>query len=142
VARILFAMARDGKLPGALARVHPRYKTPYVSNMVVAVISIVVGLLFAEHLDSLSRIVNFGALTAFLLLHLSAVNYFFVRRHSRAWFRHLVCPLCGFAVLAWVLYEMDLSAKILGTGWIAVGLLYYVVLATVTRKKPSLLPLS
>jgi len=140
VARVLFAMARDGKLPGVLARIHPRFKTPYISNMVVAVISVIVGLIFEEHLGSLSRIVNFGALTAFLLLHLSVVNYFFIRQRSRAWVRHLVCPVCGLIVISWVLYEMDLSAKILGIGWIAVGLLYYVVLATVTRKKPSLLP--
>src|SRR5712675_664915 len=80
VARILFAMARDGKLPAILARIHPRYKTPYVSSMLVAVISIIASFVFSSHLDSLSRIVNFGALTAFLLLHLSVINYFIVRR--------------------------------------------------------------
>lgn len=36
VARILFAMARDGKLPAVLARIHPRFKTPYVSTLLVA----------------------------------------------------------------------------------------------------------
>lgn len=39
VSRILFAMARDGKLPAVLAKIHPRYKTPYVSTLVVAAIS-------------------------------------------------------------------------------------------------------
>jgi amino acid transporter len=43
VARILFAMARDGKLPAILAKIHPRYKTPYVSTLLVAVISLLVG---------------------------------------------------------------------------------------------------
>lgn len=41
VARILFAMARDGKLPPVLAKIHPRYQTPYVSTLAVAGISLV-----------------------------------------------------------------------------------------------------
>src|ERR1700688_590940 len=64
VSRILFAMARDGKLPAFLAKVHPRYKTPYMSTLAVAVVSLLVGLLFASRLDDLTRVVNFGALTA------------------------------------------------------------------------------
>jgi amino acid transporter len=135
VARILFAMARDGKLPAVLARIHPRHKTPYVSSMLVAVISIIAGLIFAGHLDSLSRIVNFGALTAFLLLHLSVINYFFIRRRSRALVRHLISPILGFVVIAYVLYEMDVTAKILGTCWLAVGALYYAVSAMTPGNK-------
>jgi amino acid transporter len=135
VARILFAMARDGNLPAVLARIHPRHKTPYVSSMLVAVISIIASFVFASHIDSLSRIVNFGALTAFLLLHLSVINYFVVRRRSRALIRHLMCPLLGFVVIAYVLYEMDITAKILGACWLAVGTLYYVVLSRMPRKK-------
>ncbi len=48
VSRILFAMARDRKLPAVLASVHPRYQTPYVSTLVVAAISLIVGLLLHE----------------------------------------------------------------------------------------------
>ena len=55
VARVLFAMARDGKLPAVLAKVHPRFKTPYVSTIGVAVVSLLVGLLFAAHIDDLDR---------------------------------------------------------------------------------------
>jgi len=79
VSRILFAMARDRKLPTVLASVHPRYRTPYVSTLVVAAISLVVGLFFTKRVDDLTRIVNFGALTGFLLLHLSVINHFFIR---------------------------------------------------------------
>src|SRR6202020_498049 len=65
VARVLFAMARDGKLPALLAKVHPRFKTPYVSTIGVAVVSLLVGLFFSARIDDLTVIVNFGALTSF-----------------------------------------------------------------------------
>ena len=134
VSRILFAMARDGKLPAALAKIHPRFQTPYVSTLIVSGVSLGVGLFFADHLDDLSRIVNFGALTGFLLLHLSVVNHFFIRAKSRDWLRHLLCPAAGFAVIAYVLYEMDAAAKIMGGCWIAIGVVYYLVLTFLVKK--------
>ena len=103
--------------------------------MLVAVISIVASLVFTKHLDGLSRIVNFGALTAFLLLHLSVINYFFIRRRSQALIRHLMCPLLGFVVIAYVLYEMDITAKILGACWLGIGALYYLAMAMMPGKK-------
>jgi amino acid transporter len=138
VSRILFAMARDRKLPAVLARVHPRYRTPYVSTLLVAGISLAVGLLFANRIDELSRIVNFGALTGFLLLHLAVIRYYVIRGGSRAWLRHLAMPLAGFAVVGYVLYEMDAAAKILGAVWIGVGILYFAVLSLLLKRSPAL----
>jgi amino acid transporter len=138
VARILFAMARDGKLPAVLAKIHPRYKTPYVSTLVVAGVSLMVGLFFSERVDDLTRIVNFGALTSFLLLHLSVINHYFVRQRSGAWLRHLILPMAGFTVIAYVLYEMDNAAKVLGACWIAIGALYYLILSYVLKKPVAL----
>jgi amino acid transporter len=135
VSRILFAMARDGKLPSILAKVHPRFKTPYVSTLVVAGVSLLVGLLFAERIDDLTRVVNFGALTGFVLLHLSVINHYLIRGRSGNWLRHLVFPLIGMLIIVYVLYEMDRTAKILGLGWIVIGAFYYLVL-TLWIKKP------
>jgi amino acid transporter len=134
VSRILFAMARDGKLPAILARIHPRYKTPYVSTLSVALVSLLVGLCFSARVDDLSRIVNFGALTSFLLLHLAVINHYFIRKKSGDWLRHVLVPLMGAAVIGFVLYEMDRSAKIMGACWIAAGIVYYFVLTLVLRK--------
>ncbi|HMI73600.1 MAG TPA: APC family permease [Steroidobacteraceae bacterium] len=135
VARILFAMARDGKLPAILAKVHPRFKTPYVSTLAVAAVSLLVGLSFANRVDDLTLIVNFGALTGFVLLHLSVINHYLIRRRSGDWLRHLVFPVIGMLIIVFVLYEMDRAAKVLGLAWIAIGIFYYVVL-TVWIKKP------
>lgn len=42
--RFLYAMARDGHAPGVLARVHPRFRTPYVAILVQAALSIALAL--------------------------------------------------------------------------------------------------
>jgi amino acid transporter len=135
VARVLFAMARDGKLPALLAKVHPRFKTPYVSTVGVAVVSLLVGLLFAARIDDLTVIVNFGALSGFVLLHLSVINHYWVRQRTGRWLRHLLCPLLGLSIILFVLYEMDRSAKILGACWIAIGVVYYSILALRGRNR-------
>ena len=49
-----------------------------------------------------------------LLPHVAVINHFVIRGGSRAWFRHLVSPLPGFALIGYVLYEMDGAAKIMG----------------------------
>jgi amino acid transporter len=137
-ARILFAMARDGKLPAALAKVHPRFRTPYVSTLLVAAVSLLTGLFFETRLDDLTRVVNFGALSGFLLLHLSVIRHFFIRQRSRQWLRHLLFPALGFLIIAFVLFEMDTTAKILGACWIGIGLLYYGVLVWLLKKPAGL----
>jgi amino acid transporter len=134
VSRILYAMARDGKLPAVLARVHARYQTPYVSTLLVAGISLLVGLLFVSRADSLSRIVNFGALTGFLLLHVAVIVHYAVRERSRNWLRHVLMPVGGLFVIGYVLYEMDRSAKLMGAAWIAAGIVYYLVLRLLGRR--------
>ncbi len=137
VSRVLFAMARDRKLPAVLAAVHPRFKTPYVSTLLVAGVSLLVGLFFTHRIDDLTRVVNFGALTSFALLHVAVAYHYFFRQRSGAWLRHLACPLAGFAVILYVLYGMNPVAKILGGCWIGVGLLYYLVLTVRARNRPA-----
>jgi amino acid transporter len=144
VSRILFAMARDGKLPAVLAKVHPRHQTPYVSTLAVAAVSLFVGVFFAARVDDLAQIVNFGALTGFLLLHAAVINHYFLRGRSGDWLRHLICPLLGLLVIAYVLYEMDRAAKVMGACWIVIGIVYYTAVRkdtpTAPRKPPARSP--
>ena len=93
VARVVFAMGRDRQLPSVLARIHPRYHTPYVGMLCTAVLSLAVALFMKNHLDDLASIVNFGALSGFLFLHVSVLACFGFRLHSRAWAAHWAVPL-------------------------------------------------
>lgn len=140
VARILFSMARDRQLPSLLARVHPRFQTPYVSTLLVSVVSVLVSLAFSERIEDLTRLVNFGALTSFFMLHVAVIYHHVIRQGSRRWLAHLVYPLLGLVVIGYVLVEMDDTAKQLGLWWIGAGILYYAVLRLVFHRAVALPP--
>ncbi|EJM20447.1 amino acid transporter [Pseudomonas sp. GM18] len=124
VSRLLFGMARDGKLPKVLAKVHPRHNTPYLSIYLVAVLSLVICYLFINSVDTLTSLVNFGALSGFMLLHLTVINYYWRRQQSGQVIRHLLCPVIGFIIVAAIMYNMGVDAQKLGLIWIALGLVY------------------
>jgi hypothetical protein len=73
-----------------------------------------------------------------MLLHLSVINHYFIRERSGDWLRHLLLPAAGLLVIAYVLFEMDNSAKIMGACWVAVGIVYYLVLTFVLKKPVAL----
>ena len=138
VSRILFAMARDKQLPQLLAKVHPRLKTPYVSTLFVALISLASGLWFYGDIDNLSRLVNFGALMGFLVLHIAVINHYIIRQKSRNLVVHLLFPVVGLCIIGFVIYEMDAQAKVLGLSWLAVGVVYYLLMRLVLKRNVEL----
>jgi amino acid transporter len=138
--RLLYAMARDRQLPGILAKVHPTRRVPVNATLVVAVISLVLGWYMTTRDDGitlLSTLVNFGALSAFLLLHVSVVVHFIVRRKSRDYWRHLAVPVIGFALLLYVVINAQVAAQTLGFIWLGVGMVLLVFLL-VTGREPEL----
>jgi len=137
-ARLLYSMARDGMLPRLLARVSARRQTPDMAILFTAVVTAVLGIAFVNQLELLTSMVNFGALTGFLALHLSVVVHFMTRQKSQRWFRHLISPVLGFAIVAYVLVNADHNAKIAGLCWMAVGLAIVTYLK-VTGRRPGLL---
>ena len=121
-ARLLFSMARDGKLPRMLSRVHPTRKVPEIAILLVAAIHLGLGLVIANQLALLASMVNFGALSGFLMLHLSVIVHFTWRRKSRDWLWHLIVPLVGFAIIGYVLLNLAVQAKVAGIAWLMVGI--------------------
>jgi Amino acid transporters len=128
VARVLFAMGRDRQLPPVLARVHPKYGTPYVSMLVTSALSLAVALAMQDKIEELTSIVNFGALVGFALLHLSVIAHFGLRNKSGKVFLHWVVPLLGLVVVFAVLSGMSEFALQVGLSWLAVGAVYGLVL--------------
>jgi len=110
------------------------------ATFLVAAVSLVLGLYMNSRDDGialLSTLVNFGALFAFLLLHVSVVVHYVVRHKSRDWWRHLVVPVIGFAILLYVLINAKLAAQTTGFVWLVVGLGILTFLM-VTGREPEL----
>lgn len=135
--RVLYAMARDRQLPAFLAKVHATYRVPERATFLVAAISVAVGVGLTLREDygvtTLTTLVNFGALTAFLLLHLSVIVHYLIRRRSRDYLRHLVVPLCGLVILGYVVIRAKVAAQVVGLTWLGIGLVVMVVLLLLRR---------
>ena len=135
VARVVYAMGRDRQLPSVMARIHSRYHTPYVGMLVTAGISLAVALYMKNKLDDLASIVNFGALSGFLFLHMSVLARFGWRLRSRDWATHWAVPICGMVVVLMVFSGMSALAVKVGAVWLVVGLIYGVVLKSKRRQE-------
>ncbi|MEU8396632.1 APC family permease [Nonomuraea sp. NPDC048892] len=123
--RLLFAMARDRQLPGFLAKVDPKRQVPVNATFVVAGISLAVGLFMStreQGAGELTSLVNFGAMTAFLLLHVAVVVHYAIRQGSRNYWAHLVAPVIGFGILVAVVINQNVAAQWAGGIWLAAGL--------------------
>src|SRR5439155_11710510 len=63
--RTLYAFARDGVLPSVLARIHPRFHTPYIAIVVYA--AIVASVAISSSFTQLAILANVAALTLYLM---------------------------------------------------------------------------
>ena len=124
-ARILYSMGRDRLLPSALSRVHSRYKTPYISTLLVSLVSIVVGLAFMTNLALLTSIVTIGALTAFMILNISTLYYFVIKKKSYNVFLHILSPLLGVGVVGYIWSGFEGYTILIGAVWALIGIAIY-----------------
>ena len=125
--RLLFSMSRDGQLPAFLSKINTR-QVPQAAILVVSALSAVLVLFFVGQIDVISSLVNFGALFGFMLLHVSVVVHYVVKKKSRNWSLHLVVPVVGFLIIGYVLVNAAPEAKIGGVVWLVLGagvFLYY-----------------
>jgi amino acid transporter len=137
VARILFAMGRDGSLPRPLfGRLHHRYRTPVTANLIVGAFGLTA--LFIS-LATVSSMISFGALAAFSFVNLSVVKTYVVdqgRRSGADIARYVVLPVLGFAFTIYLWTQLSGLTFEIGLSWLAVGFVYLLALTRMFRKAP------
>lgn len=135
VSRVLFSMSRDGNLPKVFSKVHAKYKTPYIATWFIGVLSLVMSYLFQGNIDGLTVLVNFGALTSFLVLNFTVIYYYKVKLKAKDNFKYVILPVVGALIIGVVWFSLSSQAKTLGLIWLACGLVYYLILTKVFKKE-------
>ena len=69
--RIFFSISRDGLLPPIFSKVHPTFKTPYISTIIVALSAMLIAAIFPIRL--LGELVSIGTLLAFAIVSIAVL---------------------------------------------------------------------
>jgi amino acid transporter len=93
--------------------------------VVVALLSTGIGLIAINSADLVTSMVTFGSLAAYCLLHVAVMRYFAGQGKRRRSFAHMISPILGLAILLYTLWKTPALARIVGTIWLAVGVLIY-----------------
>ena len=125
--RIFFSMSRDGLLPKSFSKVHPKFKTPYVTTILTGA---VVGItsMFTS-IDEMVDLTNIGTLFAFILV---CIGIMILRkkdpsreRSFRTPFVPLV-PILGIVSCLYLMLGLPWITWIRFGGWLTVGLFIYI----------------
>ncbi|WP_269048478.1 APC family permease [Paenarthrobacter sp. Z7-10] len=119
--RLVFSMARDGQLPRVFSRVSAKRQIPRNAMFLIAGLSLVIGIVGTSEQELLTTLVTFGALTAYILLHVAVSAHFGVKLRSRRLFVHWISPVLGILVLGYALRSANANAKVLGVAWLLIG---------------------
>jgi basic amino acid/polyamine antiporter, APA family len=106
--RILFAMAERGELPASLARVHPRFRTPYIAVVVNSAIVLAAGLY-----STFGQVAALAAVVRLGIYAVTCANVVALRRREGVAPFTLpggpVIAAAGIVFCAWLIVTRDLS---------------------------------
>jgi amino acid transporter len=77
------------------------------------------------------ELINFGAFVGFILVNLSVIRHYFIRLRLRGGFAvltNLLFPAAGALVCLYIWMSLTSKAKLVGFGWLGLGLIYLFVL--------------
>ncbi len=121
--RVFYSMACDGLLPRVFSNVHPRFRTPYLSNLLFMVFTGLAG--GFTPIEKLGHMTSFGTLLAFIIV---CVGVMVLRRTDpgrRRAFRtpfSPAVPIAGIIVCGALMASLPLETWMLAFAWLLIGL--------------------
>ena len=139
ISRLSWSLAEHRQLPGVFARLHPRFHTPWFTILFFAAIAVV--LVLPGNTAFLGNLYSFGAMLSFTIAHLSIIALRrkqpdLYRPYRAPWnvrWRGAEIPLTavfgaigtGAAFISVIVLHTE--ARIIGTAWIGLGLIGYLL---------------
>jgi APA family basic amino acid/polyamine antiporter len=124
--RVFYSMSRDGLLPPFVRRIHPRFRTPYITSVVtglaVAIPAAILPVRDAAKLVSIGTLLAFVIVcTGVLVLRIREPN---LPRPFKTPFVWFVAPM-GSLSAAYLMFYLDIETWVRLLVWLAIGLTIY-----------------
>ena len=124
--RIFYAMSKDGLLPPLFSKIHPRFRTPYVSTIITGSVAAVVAGLFPIGL--LGELVSIGTLLAFVIVSAGVLVLRYREPNLKRPFRTPLVPLVpilSILICGYMMYGLPPDTWLRLLIWLAIGLAIY-----------------
>ncbi len=124
--RVFYSMARDGLLPRIFCNVHPKYRTPWLSNLLFMVFAAVAG--GFSPISQLGHMTSMGTLLAFVIVCIGVLVLRKADPTRRRAFRTPwvpFVPVAGIVVCSALMLSLPLQTWGLALVWLVIGLAVY-----------------
>src|SRR6266581_3896869 len=124
--RVFFSMSRDGLVPKAFSDVHPKFRTPYKSNMLFFLFTGAFGAFIPE--DIVGEMTSIGTMFAFMLVCAGVWILRSSRPDLERAFRVPAVPVVstlGIIVCGAMIYGLGWTNWMRLAVWLVIGLLFY-----------------
>jgi APA family basic amino acid/polyamine antiporter len=124
--RIFFAMSRDQLLPAGVSKVHPKFRTPYITTMITGVVvAIVAGF---TPIQILGEMTSIGTLFAFVIVCAAVLVLRAKRPEARRPFRvpgGPILPVLGVLSCVYLMVNLTVMTWVRFLVWLDFGMIIY-----------------